>query len=106
MFARIVKSNLKPNHTTEFNQTFEKQIIPMLRKSKGFQDAITLVGPSGTEVTSISLWDTKENAEAYNSVTYPEVLKTLANVLEGSPQVKTHEVTFSTFHKIAAHAAV
>jgi len=33
------------------------------------------------------------------------VQKDLAKVLDGTPQVKTHEVANSTFHKIAARAA-
>jgi heme-degrading monooxygenase HmoA len=106
MFARIVKSNLKPNHVAEFNQTIEKQVIPMLRKSKGFQDEITFAGPSGTEMISISFWDHKENAETYISAMYPEVLKALSTSLEGSPQVKTYEVSTSTFPKFGVHAAV
>ena len=106
MFARMLKASLKPNQVAEFDKTFDKDILPMLRKAKGFQDAITFVGPSGSEVATISLWDSKENAEAYNSVTYPEVLKLLAAVLEGTPQVRTYEVTNSTFHKITPHATV
>ena len=106
MFARIVRSNLKLNRVAEFNQKFEEQIVPMLRKAKGFQDAITLVGPGGHEAASLTLWDTKQNADSYNSATYPEVLKLLADVLEGNPQVKTYEVTTSTLEKIATPAAV
>jgi hypothetical protein len=106
MFARIVKSNLKPNHVAEFNQTIEKQVIPMLRKSKGFQDEITFAGPSGTEMISISFWDHKENADSYIGAMYPEVLKALSTSLEGSPQVKTYEVSNSTFPKFGVHAAV
>jgi HKD family nuclease len=106
MFARIVKSNLKSNRVTEFNQKFEQQIVPMLRKAKGFRDAITLVGAGGTDITSLTLWDLKEDAESYNSTTYPEVLKALSTVLEGSPQVKTYEVTTSTFTKVSTPAAV
>jgi hypothetical protein len=52
------------------------------------------------------LWDNKEHAEAYNRGTYPEVTKILARVVEGTPQVETYEVSNSTFHKIAAAAAV
>ena len=55
MFARIVKLNLKANHTTDFNDTFEKLVMPMLRKEKGFQDEIIFAGPSGNEMVSISL---------------------------------------------------
>jgi len=106
MFARIVKSNLKANRTTDFNEKIEKQILPLLRKAKGFQDEITFAGPSGTEMVSISIWDNKENAEAYNGQTYPEVLKALANVIEGIPHVKTYEVTSSTLQKLAPQATV
>jgi heme-degrading monooxygenase HmoA len=106
LFARIVKINLKANRTTDFNDAFEKHVMPMLRKEKGFQDEIVFAGPSGTEMVSISLWDRKESAETYNAVTYPEVLKALTHVLEGSPQVKTYEVASSTFHKLPVPAAV
>jgi hypothetical protein len=60
----------------------------LLRKQKGFQDEITLVAPGGNEAVGISLWDQKDNAEAYNRGTYAEVQKALANVLDGAPQVK------------------
>ena len=52
-------------------------------------------------MTAISLWDNKANAEAYNANAYPEVLKTLARVIDGTPKVQTGEVVNSTFHKIA-----
>jgi heme-degrading monooxygenase HmoA len=102
MFARTVSLHLKPNSVREFTDTIDKEIIPLLRKQKGFQDEITFVVPGGTEAVGVSLWDQKENAEAYNRGTYPEVQKALAKVVEGTPQVKTYEVANSTFHKIAA----
>jgi hypothetical protein len=46
----------------------------LLRKQKGFQDEITFVTPNGTEVVGISLWDEKEDAEAYGRRAYPAVL--------------------------------
>ena len=64
-----------------------------------------MFAPNGSEVVAISLWDQKENADAYSRETYPEVLKTLGKVVEGTPQVHTHDVSSSTFHKIAAQAA-
>ncbi len=102
MFARNVSMRLKANSAAEFTQTLEKEIIPLLRNQKGFQDEIALVVPGGMEAVAISLWDQKENAEAYNRGTYPEVLKALAKVVEGTPQVHTFEVSNSTWHKIAA----
>ena len=97
--------HLKPNSAAEFTQRLEKEIIPLLRKQKGFQDEITFVVLGGTEAFGISLWDKAENAEAYNRGTYPEVAKILGRVLEGTPQVETYEVANSTFHKIAAAVA-
>ena len=80
MFARNVSMHLKPNSVAEFTRTLDQEIIPLLRKQKGFQDEITFVAPGGLEAIGISLWEQKENAEAYNRGTYPEVLKALGEV--------------------------
>jgi len=106
MFARRIYMHLKPNSVAEFTQRVEKDILPLLRKQKGFQDEITFVGQGGAEVFAISLWDKAENAEAYNRGTYPEVTKILATVVEGPAQVETFNMVNSTFHKIAAAVAV
>jgi hypothetical protein len=102
MYARNVLLNLKPNTSREFSQTFEKDILPMLRRQNGFKDEITFVEPNGKEAIAISLWDRKESADQYNRDTYPQVLKGLAKVVEGTPEVHSYEVANSTFHKIAA----
>jgi hypothetical protein len=94
--------NLKPNAAREFTQTFEKDILPLLRKQNGFKDEITFVGTDGKDVLAISLWDRKENADVYSRETYPQVLKGLARVVEGTPQVRAFEVGNSTWHRIAA----
>ena len=61
--------------------------------------------PERSLAVSISLWDTKEDAEAYNLTGYPDVLKALSEVLEGTPTVGTFETVTSTFHKAAAAKA-
>ena len=105
MFGRRVSMQLKPNSNAEFTQRIEKDILPLLRKQKGFQDEITFVVPGGTEAFGISIWDKAEDAEAYNRGTYPAVLKILSTLTEGTPKVETYEVVSSTFHKIAPAAA-
>lgn len=102
MFARRVSMHLKPNSVAELTQRLEKEIIPLLRKQKGFQDEITFIASGGKEAFGISLWDKAENAEAYDRGTYAEVRRLLASVVGGTPQVETYEVSNSTFHKIAA----
>ena len=101
MFARKVYMHLKPNSAKELVQKLEKDIIPRLRKEKGFRDEIAFVSPSGKRAFAISLWDGKESAEAYDRGTYQEVLKSLATLIDGTPRVKMYKVSNSTFHKVA-----
>ena len=104
MFARNVSIHLKSNMLSDYTQTFEKDILPLLRKQNGFRDEITFAGPGGVDVTAISLWENKADAEAYNTSAYPEVLKTMARFIEGTPKVQTSDVVTSTCHKIAVYA--
>ena len=105
MFARNVSIHLKSNMLSDYTRTFEKDILPLLRRQNGFKDEITFAGPGGVDVTAISLWENKNDAEAYNTNTYPEVLKTIARFIEGTPKVQTSDVVTSTCHKIAVQAA-
>jgi len=104
MFARSVSIRLKTNRVAEFTRLIEDTAIPVLRKQKGFQDELTFVAPGGAEAVAISLWDEKENADTYGRNAFPNVLKALGAVVEGTPQVRTFEVHNSTFHKIAVPA--
>jgi hypothetical protein len=54
------------------------------------------------DAASISLWEHKSNADDYNTRVYPEVLKTLAKVIDGTPRVQTFETVVSTFHNVRA----
>ncbi len=103
MFARNVTLHLKPNSGAEFTRTVENDVLPMLRKQAGFKDEVTLLADGGADVLAISLWEKKENADAYSRDTYPKILKSLAKVVDGTPQIVSYEVSNSTFHNIAAH---
>ena len=102
MFARSVSSRLKPNGLAEFARVIESETVPLLRKQKGFQDEITFFIPGGSEAVEISLWDRKEDADAYGRKSSPELVKALENVIEGDSEVRIYAVSNSTFHKIAA----
>jgi hypothetical protein len=105
MFTRHVIVKLKAKAAPEFTRLIEKEVIPLLRKQKGFLDEITFISPDLTEAVGNSFWETKADAEAYNRTGYPEVMKSLSTVVEGIPTVGTAEVSNSTFHKIAAAQA-
>jgi hypothetical protein len=104
MFARNVSFHLKSNMLADYTRTFDKDILPLLRRQNGFKDEITFSAPGGVDVTAISLWDNKASADTYGRNSYPEVLRTMARFIEGTPTVETSDVVNSTFHKIAAHA--
>jgi len=106
MFTRHVVMQLKPKTAPEFTRLIEKEVIPMLRKQKGFLDEVTFISPDLTEAVGNSFWETKADADAYSRTGYAEVMKSLEPVVTGTPTVGTANVSNSTFHKIAAaHAA-
>ena len=102
MFARKVSMHLKANAAAEFKQKIENEVIPLLRKQAGFLDEITFLYPSGKEVHAYSLWQSAEDAEAYNRGAYAEVTKMLASAIEGTSRVQTYEVLNSTLQKSLA----
>jgi hypothetical protein len=102
MYARNLSLHLKANTAAEFTRTVEKDVLPVLRKQNGFKDEITFVSASRNEAVAISMWDKKESADAYNRDTYPQVLKSMAKVVDGTPELDGYEVSNSTFHNISA----
>lgn len=106
MFARTVSVRLKTGRAGEFRRLLDQRVIPLLWKQKGFQDELSLVASNGADAIGISVWDLKENAEAYGRGAYADVVKVLEPMLDGTPQVQTYEVTNSTFHKVPVRAIV
>ena len=64
MFARKVSMQLKPGAVAQFKDKIENEIIPELRKQKGFLDEITFLYPSGKEAHAFSIWETAEISTA------------------------------------------
>jgi heme-degrading monooxygenase HmoA len=104
MFARNESVRLKQNTLPMFTRTLEDQILPMLRKQVGFQDAIVLEN-EGIHVTAISLWDSREHADAYDKSTFPHVLESLEKALDGQPKVRVATVVHSTSHQLTGVTA-
>ena len=92
-FARNVHFEIKKGKEQEFNNLFEKEVVPMLRKQAGFQQEVTLNNPTGA--LGISLWDDKKSADTYQTATYPSVLAKLKGLIEGTPKVETYETASS-----------
>ncbi len=97
MFSRYFTLQIKNEMVREFPKVFEKEILPILRKQKGFLDELILTTPGKSEMVTISLWENKELAEVYNRDFYPEILKILNKYIVGTPVMKTYEVQYATF---------
>ncbi len=103
MFARNISLRLKSNTLPIFTKTLEEQILPMLRKQPGFRDEIVLESED-THVTAISLWDSREHADAYEKSAYPQVLRSLEKLLDGEPKVRVVTVIHSTVRQVPVAA--
>jgi len=106
MFAHKLAMYLKNDGALAFKHKIEGDIIPLLRKQKGFLEEITFLYLNGREVHAFSLWESAEHAEVYNRKAYPEVVRMLASVIEGAPLVQTFEVLNSTIPRTAAAVSV
>jgi hypothetical protein len=92
MFARNAHFRVKSlDLAGEFTLTLQNDVIPLLRRQEGFKGEITLSNPGSLERISISLWENKSNADAYNDNVYPQVLKILSKVIDGGPKILTFE---------------
>lgn len=105
MFARKVSVRLKADAAGAFIQKMEDEIIPLLRKQKGFLDELTLISQSGKEIYAYSFWETSEDAERYDRTAFRDVTDLLAGLVEGALRIHTYMVANSTFHKLASAVA-
>ena len=101
-FGRHVQFTVRHNKVDEFNRLMKSEVLPLLKTQKGFCQEVTLLGKNSTGM-SITVWDDRASAETYNTKTYPEVLKKLEPVLEGTPRVDTYE-TVHTIVPNVVHA--
>ena len=104
MFVRKVSMRLKSEAASQFIFKMEGEIIPLLRKQKGFLDEMTLLAQSGKEVYAYSFWESSTDAENYDKNEFARVTGMLSGVIEGTLRVHTYMVANSTFHKMAAAA--
>jgi hypothetical protein len=105
MFARKVSVRLKADAAGAFIQKMEDEIIPLLRKQKGFLDELTLMSQSGKEIYAYSFWETSEDAERYDRTAFREVTGLLGGLVEGALRIHTYMVANSTFRKLASVVA-
>lgn len=102
MFVRQVKAHFKPGKFDLLNRRLEDEIIPLLKKQKGFRDELSFFDKKKDEAFAMSFWDTELDAENYQRDVYPEVTKKMADAIDGTPEVRSFEINNSTWYDIHA----
>jgi hypothetical protein len=88
---------LNSHMLSDYTRALKKR--PTCASQTGFKGEITFASPRGVDTTTISLWENKNDANNCSAHTYPQMLKTLAKFIEGTPEVHTFDVVTSTFQK-------
>lgn len=104
MFARKLSIRVKPEMLADFTSLFERELVPLLRRQKGFKDELLLAAPGSRDVLALSFWESSADAEAYFSSAYKDALTVLEPVIAGTPRVGTRDVLHTTLY--GNHAAV
>ena len=87
MYARKVSLRLKSESTSQFLQTVEHKVIPLLRKQRGFLDQLILPSDGGQIFYVYSFWEKSEDAEKHDSAALPKLTRALGGVIEGALRV-------------------
>jgi len=106
MYTRVVEITSKSGKARELCSIIDDKVLPLLKRQAGFVDETVIV--SDTEpnrVLALSFWKTREDANRYAREQFDTVQKTVQNLLETAPVVRTFDVHTSTMHKVAADKA-
>ena len=106
MYTRVVELTTKPGKARELSRTISDKVLSLLKSQPGFVDEISLISDQNPDqITALSFWKTREDAERYQRETFPKVNDLIRNHVDGTPQVRTFDVDYSSLHKISAGKA-
>jgi hypothetical protein len=91
MYAQLVMLSLGPG-TRSAAEKLADQFVPALRTLKGFK-RVTFLGDETTgEYGSLSLWESKEDAEAAGAVIGPQLEQAVSGIAKAPPTRRFFEV--------------
>ncbi len=91
MYARLVQITLGPGHR-EFAEERADVFAPVIAALKGHKSTTFLADFDSGEFSTISVWETKEDAEAAGEELATWLLEAVGDKLKGPPSVKILEV--------------
>lgn len=107
MFARKAFFRLKSiSVSADFKCTFENEVLPLMRRQRGFVGLVMLANPGSLERITTSLWESAADAQGYDAKAYPQVVKILSRTIDGFPKIHTFDdVTFTLHDEAQTRAA-
>ncbi len=94
MHAGITTFRVRPGGTEEAVLIYLGSVVPKMREQRGFRGGLVLSNPEIDEGYTITLWETEDDAEAYESSgAYQEQVAKLGNLLAEPPTRKIYEVS-------------
>ena len=74
MFARIVELTPKPEMKDEIVNVIRQEVLPILKKQRGFMEFLPFVPETKTEKwIAVTLWAEKRDADRWEREGYPHV---------------------------------
>jgi len=65
MYVRLTSVKVEQEKTEDFKRIYDGEILPQLRTVAGCRYAFLVESPEEGEVISVTIWDSKEHADAY-----------------------------------------
>jgi heme-degrading monooxygenase HmoA len=91
MYARVISSQLISGKTDDAVSVWSDKVAPAIKQAKGFKGAY-LVGDRETgKGVTITLWETKEDADAMNAA-LPQTMALFDGLFAVQPSLETYEV--------------
>ena len=98
MFVRLTFVKFQPKKMEEVRKLYYDTVIPAMKKQEGlrFVHLLECLEAEG-EAISITAWDNKANAEAYERTgLYQELVGKFQPFYAAPPELKSYEVTVSS----------
>ena len=91
MIARLLLMDLGAG-TRSAGEKVADQFAAIYKTMKGFKDATFFVDHETGECGTLSLWESKEDAEAAAAIMRPKLMEAAGSMLKGAPTAKMFEV--------------
>jgi heme-degrading monooxygenase HmoA len=90
MYTRLILVNFGPK-TRSTGEMVANTFAPIYKTMKGYKGATFFANHETGECGALSLWESKEDAEAATASLWPKLQEIAGGMLKGPPIVRTYE---------------